>query len=225
MLKKHAVLTSFCIPPDVRLTPSSLSLFPSRIPPSLSSSMISFRCPTALAGHGMNTTAAAMSAPPTSLSSNRKRCAWSSLSTSGICRPPLPRLPWLAGMDLKDLRVQWERPEHLEHLDRGTGLLLFFHPLRPHLQLPLHTPSPPSLHPQVPVRHRPRVPVTDHPTPATGVPQWAKTPASLSQTHSLQARGTGWDPSPAPWGLAAGWTEEAALPVQQNQPVLPSSSQ
>lgn len=170
-------------------------------------------------------TAVVMSAPLTSRSSNRKPCAWSSLSTSGICLPALPLRPSLDYMDLKDLRVQWVHPEHREVLDHGSGLLLFFPPPPLQLLLPFHIllTHPPSRLPQAPARPQRPVQATDHPTPAMGVPWWVKRPAVLLQTHNLKAQGTDWDPSPAPWGLEAGWREGMVPPVQEK--LVPNSNQ
>ena len=175
----------------------SVSVF--RIPPCLSSSTISFRCLTVLGWRGTSETVAAMFAPLTSLSSNRKPCAWSSPSTSGTCPPPPPPLHWLNDMDLKDPRVHWEHLEYQEFLGHGTGLLLFSLPLPPRLLLPLHIllTKRPSRLPQAQTRPRRPAPATDHPTPAMGVPQ-CKHPAVLPQTHHLKVKGTDWGPSPAP---------------------------
>lgn len=156
-------------------------------------------------------TVAVMSAPLTSLSSNRKLCAWSSLSTSGICPPPLPLRP---SSDAMDHRVLWEHPGVLGH---GTGFLLFSllpPPPPPQPLLPSHT---------RPLSRLPQAPATDSPTPAMGAPLWGKHPAVLPQTNNLKAKGTDWGLNPAPWGLVVGGTEGLGPPVWES--LWPNSNQ
>lgn len=140
-----------------------------RTPRFLCCYMTSCGCPTVLAGRGTSVTAAVTCAPLTSLSSNRKQCAWSSLSTSGICLPPR-RLPLsLADTHLRE--AQWDLPfSRLLHL-------LLDHTLRI---------RPLSPHPRAPVRPQRRAPATVQPA----VHLWGKLP----QMHKDQ--GTGWGPSP-----------------------------
>lgn len=122
-------------------------------------------------------------------------------------------------MDHRDSPLPLERLG----LDRGTGLHLSYPRLLHLLPLPSL-----SLHSQR-VSRRPRAPVrpprparaTDHPAPATGAPLWGKRPAVLRQTHRSRAPGTGWGPSPAPWGSEVEEEEEEGtegtdLPVWEN---------
>lgn len=184
---ERAFPSSSCTHHSSSHQPKSFCFSPSRIHLSRSSFTISFRCPTVLDGRGMSVTVDVMSAPRTSLSSNKKPCAWSSRSTSGICLPPLPLRPWPDDTVLRDLLVQWV---HLE-LGHGSGLPLFF-PHPPHRLLPFHIllNLPPSHLPQAPARPQRPARATAHPTLAMGVPWWAKRPAVLLLTHRLKAQGT-----------------------------------
>lgn len=165
---------------------------PCRIHLSRSSYTISFRCQTALGVRGTNATVVAMSAPRTSLSSNRKLSAWSWHWTSGTCLPPLPPLPWVDGMEFKALAQQ-------QHVQLG-GLHLFcLTLLHHHLQLPCH--MRPLYHlPRAPARLQHPAPATDHPTTATWAPQQGKPPAT---THKLKAQDTNRGTNPALWDLQA----------------------
>lgn len=171
--------------------------------------MTSCKCPTAPGGRGTSTTVAVMSAPRISLSSSRKPCAWSSLSTSGICLlpPPLPLRP--GDMRLTGLQ------DHQEVLCHGNGLHRFCpHPplLLPHTRLT----RPPRLHLRALARPR-------HPARAMGVHPRGKHLAVLPQTHNPKEQGTDWGPNPAPWVWELVRTDETGPQVQQKQ-AAPNSS-
>lgn len=119
-------------------------------------------------------------------------------------------------MDHRDRPPPPERPGR----DHATGL----HRFSPRLH---HLPPPPrhnllsqpvSRRPRTPVRPPHPVRVTDRPAPATGAPPWDRHPAVLPQTLKSRDPGTGWGPSPAPWG----WEEQEEgtggtdLPVWEN---------